>query len=202
MRHGLKLKTQINFLTGLQTFFWKIINPLEFQSNFSWKIIFLTLENLTHSVNSSYKNLITPYKNQIISYNHYMHNQSKNITSTSSLFTYIYKKLLTLTSIFSFYIYKVDKKIFKNTRGKSGKFTFLWKFITPYKRLSWVMYWLAREIKLKSGSKWSMRFESLFTDLINSPHKTWVFRVKRFSYNYVYRNCRLTLAETYRTSTK
>ena len=32
--------------------------------------------------------------------------------------------------MFSFYIYKVDKKIFKNTRGKSGKFTFIWKYIT------------------------------------------------------------------------
>jgi hypothetical protein len=30
-----------------------------------------------------------------------------------------------LSPMFSFYIYKVDKKIFKNTRGKSGKYTFI-----------------------------------------------------------------------------
>ena len=27
--------------------------------------------------------------------------------------------------IFSFYIYKVDKQIYKNSRGKSGKYTFV-----------------------------------------------------------------------------
>jgi hypothetical protein len=37
----------------------------------------------------------------------------------------IFKHLLKLEPTFSFYIYKVDKKIFKNTRGKSGKFTFI-----------------------------------------------------------------------------
>ena len=36
--------------------------------------------------------------------------------------------------LFSFYIYKVDKQIYKNSRGKSGKYTFVWKYLAPYKR--------------------------------------------------------------------
>lgn len=49
-------------------------------------------------------------------------------------------KQLWLTSLkkfrylFSFYVYKVDKSIYKNSRGKSGKFTFVWKYVAPYKR--------------------------------------------------------------------
>jgi hypothetical protein len=30
-----------------------------------------------------------------------------------------------LEPIFLFYVYKVDKNIYKNTRGKSGKYTFI-----------------------------------------------------------------------------
>ena len=36
--------------------------------------------------------------------------------------------------LFSFYIYKVDKQIYKNSRGRSGKYTFVWKYVAPYKR--------------------------------------------------------------------
>lgn len=42
--------------------------------------------------------------------------------SRTSLF---YKQLTGLDILFSFYIYKVDKHIYKNSRGKSGKFTFI-----------------------------------------------------------------------------
>jgi hypothetical protein len=42
--------------------------------------------------------------------------------------------------LFSFYIYKVDKKIYKNSRGKSGKHTFVWKYIAPYKRNLLIMH--------------------------------------------------------------
>jgi glycosyltransferase involved in cell wall biosynthesis len=62
--------------------------------------------------------------------------------------------------------------------------------------------WLSKEIKLKTGKTLHNRFQTLFNDILFNPHSTWVYKVKRFSYNYVYRNCRSTLAENYRTSTK
>jgi len=60
---------------------------------------------------------------------------SKDFTQLSNVFSFFFKELVTILPIFSLYIYKVDKFIYKNTRGKSGKFTFIWKYITPYKRL-------------------------------------------------------------------
>lgn len=39
------------------------------------------------------------------------------------------------TPIFSFYIRKVDKKTRKNSRGKSGKYMIIWKYVPIYKRL-------------------------------------------------------------------
>jgi len=47
---------------------------------------------------------------------------SKNYTTVNKL---LYKTFKKLKPLFSFYIYKIDKNIYKNTRGKSGKFTFL-----------------------------------------------------------------------------
>jgi hypothetical protein len=42
--------------------------------------------------------------------------------TVSSILTENFKKF---NYVFSFYIYKVDKQIYKNSRGKSGKYTFV-----------------------------------------------------------------------------
>lgn len=201
MRHGLKLKTQNSFISSLNEFFKMNYTPVQQTSSLSWQFVFITLQNTFYTSEKTYKNT-TKYTNNIISYNHYLSSSSKNISSELNIYNLLYKNILDLFPMFSFYIYKVDKKIFKNTRGKSGKFTFIWKFVAPYKRLSWVMYWLAKEIKLKTGKTINNRFQNLFHDIVFSPQSTWVYKVKRFSYNYVYRNSRSTLAETYRTTTK
>jgi hypothetical protein len=102
--------------------------------------------------------------------------------------------------MFAFYVYKVDKKIFKNTRGKSGKFTFIWKYISQYKRNFLVMHWLMKELRLKPGRSLQNRVDATIDTLVFTPQKTWIWKVKKFSHNYVYYNCRKSLAETYRTS--
>lgn len=201
MRHGLKLKTQTLFISSLQKFFSLHLSPTFNLSPLSWKFIYSTLQNSFYTDSKLYTNTLH-YTNQVINYNHYLNISSKNVSNHSNVFNLLYKNILNFLPLFSFYIYKVDKKIFKNTRGKSGKFTFIWKFLTPYKRLNWAMYWLSKEIKLKSGKTLHNRFQTLFSDILFNPHNTWVSKVKRFSYNYVYRNCRSTLAENYRTSTK
>jgi len=99
--------------------------------------------------------------------------------------------------IFCLYMYKISKNIYKNTRGKSGKFMFLWKYVPTYKRLFVVMSWLMRELRVMSQRKLSLRLLQLVTNMSQSPLNTWVHRVKLFSYNYVYRGCKKTLASTY-----
>lgn len=107
-----------------------------------------------------------------------------------------------LEPMFLFYIYKVDKNIYKNSRGRSGKFTFLWKYIAPYKRRHLVMSWLMKEVKMQPGRDLYSRINSVLTTAINDPNSTFISKIRKFSYNYVYYNCRRTLAETYRTSTR
>lgn len=75
----------------------------------------------------------------------------KETLSSSDMLTAFLTNVNQVLPIFSFYIYKVDKKIFKNTRGKSGKYTFIWKYVAPYKRFFLVLLWFIRELKVLPG---------------------------------------------------
>ena len=59
------------------------------------------------------------------SYNNRLISLGKRIDADWSFEALILQNVFKMLPMFSFYIYKVDKKIFKNTRGKSGKFTFI-----------------------------------------------------------------------------
>ena len=169
-------------------------------SGVSWKSLYLNLSNLAYTANNprlyalpqeSYGNfdrLVTPV--------------GKHMDTVWDVRGPLLKNMKKMESMFAFYIYKVDKKIFKNTRGKSGKFTFIWKYVAPYKRINLVMFWLLKEMRVRPGRTLRERLYSVVHDVVYEPKSTWMFRVRRFSYNYVYFNSRKSLGETYRTSTK
>lgn len=111
-------------------------------------------------------------------------------------------KLKKFNVLFSFYIYKVDKQIYKNSRGKSGKYTFIWKYVAPYKRYSLIFHWLSKEIKVTNGKNLQERLHQVLKNFIFETKKTWIWKIQLFSLNYVYFNLRRTLGETYLTSTR
>jgi hypothetical protein len=55
---------------------------------------------------------------------------------------------------------------------------------------------------MQSGRTLQDRLNSVISVLYFNPEKTWMWKIRKFSHNYVYYNCRQTLAETYKTSTK
>ena len=112
------------------------------------------------------------------------------------------KSIHSFKPIFMFYIYKVDKAIYKNSRGKSGKFTFLWKYVAPYKRSRLIMYWFNKEVKSCKGINFASRLNSTLLKYTTSPKETFIFKARKFSYNYVYSNHKIGLASTYRTTNR
>lgn len=126
----------------------------------------------------------------------------ENYTLLNSYNQFFFKKLKSLEPLFLFYIYKVDKSIFKNSRGRSGKFTFIWKYITPYKRSLIVYHWLAKELRIINKRNFQSRLDFLIKQVIFSKNSTWIYKIRKFSYNYVYYNCKSTLARTYKTTTR
>jgi len=100
-------------------------------------------------------------------------------------------------SIFFLYIYKVSKGIHKNTRGKSGKYMFLWKYVPTYKRLPITFTWLIKEMRMSTQRKLHLRILQTLINMSHNPLETWPYRIKLFTYNYVYQNCKKTLATNY-----
>lgn len=76
-----------------------------------------------HSNTSFLKFSNIPYNSLSLNYKLRRDEISKpEYLTTNELITQTFKKF---NFLFSFYIYKVDKQIYKNSRGKSGKYTFV-----------------------------------------------------------------------------
>lgn len=202
MRDGKRLKVFKYLSHSLFKLFneQKISGDITYQTHLSWQSLFIAFNYMT--LNGSIYGWPKYPKEEITTYGHTVLPYGKFIEDEWNFNTFVFKNMYKMLPLFSFYIYKVDKKIFKNTRGKSGKFTFIWKYVAPYKRLFLVMHWLLKELRVRPGRSLSDRLDSIFQTLTQSPEKTWIWRVRKFSYNYVYRNSRRTLAESYRTVTK
>ena len=202
MRDGKRLKVFKYLSSSLWDIFndYKTMDLKTYKTHLSWRDIYLTFNYATHANNQH--TTLPAVKEESTTYGHTMLPVGKFIEDEWNLNTLIFKNMYQMLPLFSFYIYKVDKKIFKNTRGKSGKFTFIWKYVTPYKRLFLTMHWLLKELRVKPGRSMSNRLDATFRTLWLTPEKTWIWKVRKFSHNYVYRNSRKTLAESYRTVTK
>ena len=199
MRHGQKFQMTSSVLNSINHFNQTYGRLHRDFGRKNWRSLFMSFAFL---LKPSIYQRISPVQNELMNFTNRVTQDVKHITINFNIYSIIFQNLLRFEPMLSFYIYKVDKKIFKNTRGKSGKYTFLWKFIPPYKRQFFVFTWLARELRLKSGKSIKLRLLDLVNTLTTQPNKMWIYRVKKFSYNYVYRNCRHTLSETYRTVTK
>jgi hypothetical protein len=158
--------------------------------NKNWKNLFFLCTSFLQKPGNSEINLFNPYMTKNPSDNELGFNKYLNLN------------LKNLNLIFSFYIYKVDKHIYKNSRGKSGKFTFIWKYIPSYKRISRIVYWLVKEVKIAPGKTLQQRINLVLTTLFNNPSRTLIWRIKKFSLNYTYYSLRRSLLETFRTSAK
>jgi len=129
------------------------------------------------------------------SFEHY-----KIVNNTYFLKTYLLSHLNKTLPVFLYYICSVDKNVKKYSRGKSGKYAFIWKYVPPYKRLKAAMKLIAREVKFSPFRRLSDRISCTLNDIALNPSSSFVWRAKVFSHNYVFKNYRKTLMSTLRTS--
>lgn len=134
------------------------------------------------------------FKNNLILRNSYL--CFLESTRISDILKETFKKF---NFLFSFYIYKVDKQIYKNSRGRSGKYTFVWKYVAPYRRQFLIMHWLTREMRITPGKTLKDRVHTVIRTFLLNTESTWIWKIKKFSLNYVYYNLRRTLGETCKT---
>lgn len=164
-----------------------------------WQSIFFMIAMSSYSSNYSQFPAAIQFSNK---YNYSYNYIGKEHSSFIDMRNVTLTNINSINPIFSFYIYKVDKAIYKNSRGKSGKYTFLWKYLPPYKRRQLVLAWIMKEVKMQSGKTLSERLNTVIGLIYSNPDKLFINKVQSFSTNYVYWNARKSLCETYVTSTK
>lgn len=107
-----------------------------------------------------------------------------------------------ISPVFAYFIYSVDKNVRKYSRGKSGKYIFIWKYIASYKRKYQALRWLSKELKFRFEKKFFERFNAVIFNLQTTPHLTFAWKSKVFSHNYVFRNFKKTLMTSLNTVVK
>ena len=164
----------------------------------NWRSLYFTTVTYLHKSSALFKFSNLPYNTLSLNYKLSRDEISKlEYLTTNELIFQTFKKF---NFLFSFYIYKVDKQIYKNSRGKSGKYTFVWKYVAPYKRNLLALHWLIKEMRITSGKTIYSRVTQVLNNFLFNTNHTWIWKIKRFSLNYTYFNLRRTLGETYRTS--
>ena len=76
-------------------------------------------------VRNSKLNKLSDLKNFEISDNFFIKRGDLLKTNEFTINNILTQNFKKFNYLFSFYIYKVDKQIYKNSRGKSGKYTFV-----------------------------------------------------------------------------
>jgi hypothetical protein len=135
--HGNKQRTS-NFLMGALKSNLLELNKLSQNTDLTWRSIFFFFSSVI-TKGSNYQELYI--KNPDANDDESLYYRLSDYTTKVDYNTVFFKQLKSLEPLFLFYIYKVDKSIFKNSRGRSGKFTFIWKYITSYKRNLLVFHW-------------------------------------------------------------
>jgi hypothetical protein len=148
------------------------------------------------------KNFLTTKIDSILetSYNASLINNDKQINTSFFIKNYLFFLLSKVSPIFSYFIYSVDKNIRKYSRGKSGKYTFIWKFIAPYKRTNLAVRWIIKDIKFNQNKVFSNRLIKTFENLLFFPEKSFSWKSKVFSHNYVFKNFRKSLMSSLKTT--
>jgi hypothetical protein len=167
---------------------------------FNWNDYYLLLLSLIRSFYYNNENSI--FKTDI-NYNIQLKlendlDSSKNLTNNFFFNKILIKKLIPIQPIFSFCVYKIDKNIRKNSRRKL-KSRLVWKYIASYKRLFFIIKWLIKEIKISDFKSFSNRIIEILNKIFNQIKYTFVWKIKQFSYHYVFKNFKNSLLTNYKT---
>lgn len=119
-----------------------------------------------------------------------------NETTSSSMLPLFISKLTTLAPIFSFYIRRVSKAERKHSRGKSGKYRLIWKYVPVYKRLYLTMRWLLKELRFQKALTFQERLEKIFFIFFFNTEASLLYQLRQFTHRYVFKNFKKTLMKT------
>jgi hypothetical protein len=198
MRKGLREKTLKSTTLSFFNFFNKFFSKAVINYN-KWRSIYTFLLN-TYTTNTSVLNSHFSTKPLDLNSRHVL--TEKGLSFNSSLFfkKNLFDKLGDYIPLFSFYIRKVDKSIRKNSRGKSGKYMIIWKYVPSYKRLYVTMRWFLKDLKFQKLKTFDERLIKTIETFLLTPELSFVCKLRRFTHFFVFQNHKKTLLKTLKST--
>lgn len=203
-RHGRRLYVSKLYSSTLWQLARRLITPeTGSEDTSSWAFIHslftsLTASNLTRlgTITSTLPKFLT--HETYDKYAQVYDNDGYWVPGTRWLHNLLYEELAQHTPLFSFFIKRVDKRKRKHSRGKSGKYSIVWKYVPEYKRMLAVLRWLARDIRFQKGKTFQLRLSLSLETLFFSKQSHLILQVRSFVHTFAFQNFKKTLLRTLR----
>lgn len=201
MRRGFREKVLKSLTLSFSTFFKKYLNNFDLNLN-RWLSIFTFLSTTCTSIDSvdfcwSNSLLCKPIT---LNSRHSLSEAGYTFNNSFSFKNNLFSKLSEYNPLFSFYIRKVDKSIRKNSRGKSGKYTIIWKYVPLYKRLYVTMRWFLKDLKFQKLKTFDERLFKTLEVFFLSPNLSFISKLRKFTHFFVFQNHKKTLLKTLKST--
>lgn len=199
MRKGYRTKTTKHTTRSFSTCFFEILKSWNNPNYSQWVYLYNSLLSLSYNSNNNFVNFNSNTELDLNS-KHVLVKNDISFNKTTSLDKILFSKLNDYLPLFSFYIRKVDKSIRKHSRGKSGKYTIMWKYVPIYKRLYITMRWLLKDLKFQKSKSFESRLIKTLDTFLLTPQLSFVCKLRRFTHFFVFQNYKKTLLRTLKTT--
>lgn len=200
MRRGKKEQIFSFLLKAFSDFFYVQFEILKFNKwEISWfEVFFFFNFNIKLKYLNTWSEKL-PFSEKLLNFDFTLNENFKELDSRSFFKNFLYSKLTQFSPIFNYFVYNIDKNVRKYTRGKSGKYVFVWKYIAPYKRSYLTYRWFLKELKFDENRYFHKRLCNLFHILTYNIKQTFAWKSKNYTYAFIFKNFRKSLMTNLQT---
>lgn len=191
-------------LKTLTESFTRILSLGDLSLNLQFKnlplIFSYTYDNTTLTPKGLVNTSVNYFNQILLKYGNRFDSSGVIFNRKSTITYYLFEELNKYTPLFNFYVRKVDKNVRKNSRGKSGKYMIIWKYVPPYKRFYVTLRWLLKDLKFQKALTFSERLFKVLEIFITNPHISFLVRIRRFVHSFVFYNHKQSLLKTLKST--
>lgn len=169
-----------------------------------WDTIYMTLAQRKHS--PTFRGLSVPHSSRLLPKSEMFNkrgellNSAVRLTSNYDWFgELLTHEVLSYSPGFSFFVQSVNKLKRRHSRGKSGKYEIIWKYVPRYKRLLVVLRWLVKDIQFQKSRTLYARIEKSLENFLFNKTNHLVYQLRQFVHRFVFNRYRKTLLRTLHT---
>ena len=112
----------------------------------------------------------------------------------------LFREIASYYPTFSLFVQQVNKLKRRHSRGRSGQYEIIWKYVPNYKRLLVVLRWLVRDVQFQRAKTFQQRLEHSLESLLFNRNAHLVYKLRNFVHKFVFQRFRKTLVRTLRTA--